>query len=83
MIDNRITKLKKEKKISLNKLLKQGCKLSRHIQRRPNIRNIIIGTSLVAKWLRILLPTQGTWVQTLVREYPTCRRATKPMRHNY
>ena len=26
---------------------------------------------------------QGTWVQALVREDPTCRGATKPMRHNY
>ncbi|XP_069901865.1 Golgi membrane protein 1 isoform X2 [Globicephala melas] len=41
------------------------------------------GTSLVAQWLRIRLQMQGTWVQALVREDPTCRRATKPMRHNY
>ena len=40
-------------------------------------------TSLVAQWLRMCLPMQGTWVQALVREDPTCRRATKPMRHNY
>ena len=26
---------------------------------------------------------QGTRVQALVREDPTCRGATKPMRHNY
>ena len=26
---------------------------------------------------------QGAWVQALVWEDPTCRRATKPMRHNY
>ena len=26
---------------------------------------------------------QGTWVQTLVREDPARRRATKPMHHNY
>ena len=26
---------------------------------------------------------QGTRVRALVREDPTCRRATKPMRHNY
>ena len=25
----------------------------------------------------------GTWVRALVREDPTCRRATKPMCHNY
>ena len=26
---------------------------------------------------------QGTWVRSLVREDPTCRGATKPVRHNY
>ena len=40
-------------------------------------------TSLVAQWLRIRLPMQGTRVQALVREYPTCRGATKPVHHNY
>ena len=40
-------------------------------------------TSLVAQWLRIRLPMQGTQVQALVWDDPTCRRATKPMRHNY
>ena len=39
--------------------------------------------SLVVQWLRIRLPMQGTRVQALVREDPTCRGATKPMRHNY
>ena len=41
------------------------------------------GTSLVAQWLRICLPVQGTRVQSLVREDPTCHRATKPVSHNY
>ncbi|KAJ8797868.1 hypothetical protein J1605_017070 [Eschrichtius robustus] len=41
------------------------------------------GTSLVAQWLRIRLPMQGTRVRALAREDPTCRGATKPMRHNY
>ena len=40
-------------------------------------------TSLVAQWLRISLPMQGTWVRALVREDPTCHRATKPVHHNY
>ena len=40
-------------------------------------------TSLVVQWLRICLPMEGTNVQSLVWEDPTCRRATKPMRHNY
>ena len=43
----------------------------------------ILGTSLVVQWLRIYLPVQGTWVQYLVWEDPTCRGATKPMYHNY
>ena len=41
------------------------------------------GTSLVVQWLRIRLPMQGTRVQDLVREDPTCCRATKPGHHNY
>ena len=39
--------------------------------------------SLVAQWLRICLPMQETWVWALVPEDPTCRGATKPVRHNY
>ena len=39
--------------------------------------------SLVAQWLRIRLPMEGTRVQALAREDPTCRGATKPVRHNY
>ena len=39
--------------------------------------------SLVAQWLRIRLPMQGTWVRALVREDPICCGATKPVRHNY
>ena len=46
-------------------------------------KNKQIGTSLVAQWLRICLPMQGTRVQSLVREDPTCHRATKPVHHNY
>ena len=41
------------------------------------------GTSLVAQWLRIRLPMQLTRVRALVWEDPTCRGATKPVRHNY
>ena len=39
--------------------------------------------SLVMQWFRIRLPMQETWVRSLVREDPTCRGATKPVRHNY
>ena len=44
---------------------------------------IIPGISLVAWWLRICLPTQGTWVPSLIPKDPTCCRATKPLHHNY
>ena len=39
--------------------------------------------SLVAQWLRICLPVQGTRVQALVWDDPTCRGATRPVSHNY
>ena len=41
------------------------------------------GASLVAQWLRICLPMQGTRVRALVWEDPTCRGATRPVSHNY
>ena len=42
-----------------------------------------IWASLVAQWLRIHLPMQGTRVQSLVQEDPRCRGATKPVCCNY
>ena len=45
------------------------------------IKSEVLGTSLVAQWLRICLPMQGTWVQSLVWEDPTCLGATKAMCH--
>ena len=39
--------------------------------------------SPVAQRLGIRLPMQGTRVQALVWEDPTCRGATKPVSHNY
>ena len=41
------------------------------------------GASLVAQWLRICLPMQGTRVRALVWEDPTCRGATGPVSHSY
>ena len=41
------------------------------------------GASLVAQWLRICLPMQGTRVRALVWEDPTCRGAAGPVSHNY
>ena len=43
----------------------------------------IYRTSLVAQWIRICLPMQGTLVQSLVWDNSTCRRATQPLCHNY
>ena len=40
-------------------------------------------TSLMAQWLRICLPVQGTQVLSLVQEDPTCLRVTKPICHSY
>ena len=40
-------------------------------------------TSLMAQWMRICLPTEGTWVWCLVWETSTCLGATKPVHHNY
>ena len=54
-----------------------------HIYDRQGYQHRMWGTSLVAQWLRIHLPMQGTRVRALVREEPTCRGATKPVRHNY
>ena len=42
-----------------------------------------LGTSLVAWWLRIHLPMQGTRVRSLFWEDPTCHGATKSSSHNY
>ena len=42
-----------------------------------------LGASLVAQWLRICLPMQGTRVRALVWEDPTCRGAARPVSHNY
>ena len=47
------------------------------------IKNGSSRASLVAQWLRICLPVQGTRVWALVWEDPTCHRATGPVCHNY
>ena len=54
-------------------------------QRDPEleVRNGGSRASLVAQWLRICLLMQGTRVQALVWEDPTCRGATGPVSHNY
>ena len=52
-------------------------------QHESRFRNTDYWASLVAQWLRICLPMQGTQVQALVWEDPTCRGATGPVSHNY
>ena len=44
---------------------------------------IKVEASLVAQWLRICLPMQGTRVRVLIPEDPTCRGAAGPVHHNY
>ena len=52
-------------------------------QEATSLKKAYLGASLVAQWLRIRLPMQGTRVPSLVREDPTCRGAAKSVRHNY
>ena len=46
-------------------------------------QNCFDRASLVAQWLRICLPMQGTRIWALVWEDPTCHGATGPVSHNY
>ena len=86
--------VEKRKDPRLNNLEPQACShthLGKHSHcqchpQNPQARILVkrvLGASLVAQWLRIRLPMQGTWVRALVREDPTCCGATKPVRHNY
>ena len=53
-----------------------------HKIQHPFMIKTLQRASLVAQWLRICLPMQGTRVRALVWEDPTCRGATKPVSHN-
>ena len=64
------TAIREEKEIKGIQIGKEEIKLS-------------LGASLVAQWLRVCLPMQGTWVRALVWEDPTCHGATRPVSHNY
>ena len=47
------------------------------------VKKIQHWASVVAQWLRVCLPMQGTRVRALVWEDPTCRGATGPVSHDY
>ncbi|KAJ8775825.1 hypothetical protein J1605_016052 [Eschrichtius robustus] len=76
-----------------NKRSRRNEKLAHHYEEQPllaatresprEFKTCDARASLVAQWIRICLPMQGTRVRALVLEDPTCRRATKPMHHNY
>ena len=53
------------------------------LQKNEGVKSTKERASLGVQRLRIHLPMQGTRVRALVQEDPTCRGATKPVRHNY
>ena len=60
----------------------KGTSLSGKHKRRKGPTKTNQWASLVAQWLRVCLPMQGTGVRALVWEDPTCRGATGPVSHN-
>ena len=63
---------------------KMGLDVRRKVEGfRTRAKEHRLGTSLVAQWLRIRLPLQGTRARSLVQEDSTCHGATKPVSHNY
>ena len=72
------------------KILKTGIEEMTHCDHRKENKydiswdkKILARASLVAQWLRIRLPMQGTRVRALVWEDPTCHGANRPVSHNY
>ena len=49
---------------------------------KNHLKNVSLGASLVAQWLRVCLLMQGTRVRALAWEDPTCRGAAGPVSHN-
>ena len=85
--------LKKQETSQINNLTLHLKQVEKEEQKNPKVsrRKEIIKirseinerASLVAQWLRICLPMQGTRVWALVWEDPTCRGATGAVSHNY
>ena len=48
-----------------------------------NRKKNVYRTSLVAQWIGLCQPVQGTWVPFLVQEDSTLHETPKPMCHNY
>ena len=61
------------------------CKLIQQLWRTiwMFLKKLKIGASLVAQWLRVGLPMQGTRVCAPVQEDPTCRGVAGPMSHGH
>ena len=57
-----------EQKYQPFKPISAVCSFSKYLQ-----------ASLVAQWIRSLLPMQETWLRSLIQEDPTCCGATKPV----
>ena len=60
----------------------ERCLLLGHEDRTLINQSHALWASLVAQWLRIRLPMQGTRARALVQKDPICR-GTKPVRHNH
>ena len=56
----------------------KGSQLNSSVTKSKNSR---IRISLVVQWIRICLPTQGTWNQSLVQEESIYWGAAKPGHH--
>ena len=69
--------LRKQEKSQINNLTLHLKQLKKEEQKHQS------WASLVAQWLRICLPMQGTRVRALVWEDPKCRGTAGPMSHNY
>ena len=70
--------------------------LSAHVLHDVSFLTVVVGprlpdfvkkwagrASLLAQWLRICLPVQETWVQSLVQEDPVCHEAAEPVGHDF